>query len=101
MIVVNSEKEAKRMRVMRLHGIDRDIWDRYNSNKSKWFYEVVEPGFKYNMTDIAAAMGIEQIKKAFNFLEKRKSIAEKYNQAFGEYDFISLPPYSENHAWHL
>ena len=101
MVVLNSETEAKRMRVMRLHGIDRDVWDRYNSSKSKWFYEVVEPGFKYNMTDIAAALGIEQLKKAFDFLEKRKKIAEKYNKAFSEYDFITPPPFSENHAWHL
>lgn len=101
MVVTNSDEAAKRMKTMRLHGIDRDVWDRYNSNKKKWFYEVVEPGFKYNMTDIAAAMGIEQLKKAFVFLEKRKKTAEMYNKAFSGYDFIKLPPFSENHAWHL
>ena len=65
MIVTNREKAAKRMKIMRLHGIDRDVWDRYNSSRAKWFYEITEPGFKYNMTDIAAAMGIEQLKKAY------------------------------------
>ena len=101
MVVTNSESAAKRMRIMRLHGIDRDVWDRYNSNKSKWYYEVVEPGFKYNMTDISAAMGIEQLKKSCDFLEKRKKIAEKYNNAFADLDFIKVPPYSGDHAWHL
>ena len=101
MIVTNREKAAKRMKIMRLHGIDRDVWDRYNSSRAKWFYEITEPGFKYNMTDIAAAMGIEQLKKANYLLDKRKKTALKYNKAFSEYDFITLPPFSENHAWHL
>ena len=101
MVVTGSEKAAARMKIMRLHGIDRDVWDRYNSSRAKWFYEIREVGFKYNMTDIAAAIGIEQLKKAYDFLEIRKNIAEKYNKAFSEYDFITLPPYSENHAWHL
>ncbi len=101
MVVTDSKEAADRMKIMRLHGIDRDVWDRYNSKKAKWFYEIVEPGFKYNMTDISAAMGIEQLKKAFIFLEKRKIIADIYNRAFSEYDFITLPPCAENHAWHL
>ena len=101
MIVTNSGKAAKRMKIMRLHGIDRDVWDRYNSSRAKWFYEIIEPGFKYNMTDIAAAMGVEQLKKAFDLLESRRKTAEKYNKAFSAYDFIGLPPFSENHAWHL
>ena len=101
MIVTNSGKAAKRMKIMRLHGIDRDVWDRYNSSRAKLFYEIIEPGFKYNMTDIAAAMGVEQLKKAFDLLESRRKTAEKYNKAFSAYDFIGLPPFSENHAWHL
>ena len=104
MVVTNSDSTAQRIKLMRLHGIDRDVWDRYSSNKKKWYYEVVEAGFKYNMTDIAAAMGIEQLKKAERFLEKRKHIAETYNKAFSDYDFIKLPPspHGENdHAWHL
>ena len=101
MVVTDNKKSADRMRTMRLHGIDRDVWDRYNSSKAKWFYEITEPGFKYNMTDIAAAIGIQQLKKVYDFLDIRKRIAEKYNKAFSEFDFLTLPPYSENHAWHL
>ena len=63
MIVTNNEDAAKRMSVMRLHGIDREIWDRYTSDKPAWEYSIVEAGFKYNMPDIAASIGREQLKK--------------------------------------
>lgn len=64
MIVTRDPETAARCRTMRLHGISRDAFDRYTSTKPSWYYEVVAPGFKYNMTDIAASLGIHQLKKA-------------------------------------
>ncbi|MCL2705124.1 MAG: DegT/DnrJ/EryC1/StrS family aminotransferase [Spirochaetaceae bacterium] len=101
MVVTDNEKIAHHMKMMRLHGIDRDVWDRYNTEENKWYYEVKAPGFKYNLTDIASAIGIEQLKKADIFKQKRTKIADLYNKAFKEYDFITLPPVSESHCWHL
>jgi dTDP-4-amino-4,6-dideoxygalactose transaminase len=86
---------------MRLHGIDRESWNRYTSSDAAWFYSVVEAGYKYNLTDIAAAIGIEQLKKADSMCEKRKKIARKYIAALEKLDFIELPEYTDEHAWHL
>ena len=104
MITTDDDALAKRMRVMRLHGISADVWDRYRTNKPKWYYEIIDAGYKYNMTDIAAAMGIEQLKKADSFLARRTAIAKKYNEAFSGIDALQLPyPGDETrtHAWHL
>ncbi len=103
-MVVSANREIlERCRIMRLHGISRDVFDRYTSEKPSWFYEVIEPGFKYNMTDIAASMGIHQLKKAMTFREKRACIAKEYSEAFKDLPVI-LPadaPQGETHAWHL
>ena len=101
MVVTSNPELAKRMTTMRLHGIDRNVWDRYTSKKASWQYDVVDAGFKCNLPDILSAMGIEQLKKAETFLEKRKAIVEKYNEAFKKYDFFILPPDSDGNAWHL
>lgn len=101
MICTNNEKLAKRMSVMRMHGIDRTVWDRYTSKKSSWEYDIIDAGFKFNMPDILAAMGRIQLKKAQSFFEKRKSIVEKYNKAFSNCDFLQLPPDGDGNAWHL
>ena len=101
MIVTNNTKAAKRMSVMRQHGIDREVWDRYTSEKPSWQYSVVEAGFKYNMPDIAAAIGREQLKKAAMFLESRRKIANFYFRELGDLDFLRLPEQQDNHAWHL
>ncbi|MCL2480495.1 MAG: DegT/DnrJ/EryC1/StrS family aminotransferase [Spirochaetaceae bacterium] len=101
MVVTDNDKIAKHMKMMRLHGIDRDVWDRYRTKDNKWYYEVKAPGYKYNLTDIASAIGIEQLKKADIFKQKRTKIADLYNKAFKEYDFITIPPASESHCWHL
>lgn len=101
MVVTSNEELAKRMTTMRLHGIDRNVWDRYTSKKASWEYDVVDAGFKFNLPDILAAIGVEQLKKADFFLEKRKRIVEKYNQEFSKYDFFILPPDSDGNAWHL
>lgn len=103
MVVTHNPAIAARCRAMRLHGINHDIFDRYTSSKASWRYEVVAPGFKYNMTDIAASLGIHQLAKANIFHEKRAAIAKTYNDAFCGLPVI-LPadaPPGELHAWHL
>lgn len=103
MLTTHSDSMASRIKTMRLHGINRDIWDRYTSDKPNWYYEVVEPGFKYNMSDIMAAIGIHQLAKINRFQKRRVQIAEQYNEAFA--DLPLKIPYVRNkadtHAWHL
>lgn len=103
MVTTNFEDTAEKIRMMRLHGINRDTWSRDNSKNPSWYYEVVEQGFKYNMTDIQAAIGIPQLQKASIFLEKRREIAQRYNNAFHNLPSISLPEGINNkgHALHL
>jgi dTDP-4-amino-4,6-dideoxygalactose transaminase len=89
---------------MRLHGIDREIWGRYQCGKpagNSWEYDIVEAGYKYNMSDIAASIGRIQLKKANEMHRKRIRIAEFYLDRLREYDFIRLPRSHEHHAWHL
>lgn len=103
MIVTNNEDYVKRISCMRLHGISKDVFDRFTSTKPSWHYQVVAPGFKYNMTDIAASMGIHQLKKAYVLQNRRQTIAEKYNSAFSglpvKIPLISNP--TDTHSWHL
>ncbi|MCP4105925.1 MAG: DegT/DnrJ/EryC1/StrS family aminotransferase [Desulfobacteraceae bacterium] len=103
MITTSSDDLAKRIRTMRLHGINRDIWNRYNSEKPDWYYEVVAPGFKYNMPDIMAAIGIHQLVKAGRFQKRRQEIATRYTQAFSDLPvktpFVANP--EDIHSWHL
>ena len=80
MIVTRDPELARRCRVMRLHGIDRDAFDRYTSKTPAWFYSVVAPGFKYNMTDVAAAIGIHQLRKLDRFLRRREELARRYDE---------------------
>lgn len=103
MLVTRDPEIAKRARVMRLHGISRDAFDRFTAKVPSWYYEVVAPGFKYNMTDIAAAMGIHQLRKADRFQARREQIAKMYDEALKELPII-LPPQSalgDRHSWHL
>ncbi len=103
MVVTNSSDLARRIKIMRLHGIDRDAFNRYTSEKPAWYYEIVAPGYKYNMSDICASMGIHQLRKAELFKKKRTAIAERYSAAFSALP-VSLPAaagYSSDHAWHL
>lgn len=103
MVVTRNSEIAKHCRIMRLHGISRDAFDRYTSNKPAWHYEVVAPGFKYNMTDVAASLGIHQLKKAKSFQQKRSQMAAVYDAALKDLPLI-LPPHApagETHAWHL
>lgn len=103
MVVTRDPDIARRCRVMRLHGISRDAFDRYTSTKPAWHYEVVAPGFKYNMTDLAAALGIHQLAKAWKFQAARQEMAACYDKAFQGLPFL-LPPHAPTgdvHAWHL
>lgn len=103
MVVTKDRAIADRCSVMRLHGISRDVFDRYSSNKPSWFYEVVAPGYKYNMTDLAAALGIHQLRKAWMFQKKRVAMAARYDEAFRDLP-VALPPRRDEqgaHSWHL
>ncbi len=101
MLVTHRDDVAARARVMRLHGIDRDVWDRYTAHEASWRYDIVAPGFKYNLTDIAAAIGRVQLAKANDFLRRRSRIAHMYREAFSDLDCLRLPADAANHAWHL
>jgi dTDP-4-amino-4,6-dideoxygalactose transaminase len=103
MVVTRDADLAKRIRTMRLHGMNRDAFDRFTAKVPSWYYEIVAPGFKYNLTDIAAAMGIHQLKRARAFHARRAAIAHAYHAAFAELPLIVPPdaPAGELHAWHL
>jgi dTDP-4-amino-4,6-dideoxygalactose transaminase len=103
MLVTRDAALAQRARVMRLHGMNRDAFDRFTAKVPSWYYEVVAPGFKYNLTDIAAALGLQQLKKARAFQQSRQRIAAMYDAAFADLPLI-LPPQprpGDQHAWHL
>ncbi|MCR5402007.1 MAG: DegT/DnrJ/EryC1/StrS family aminotransferase [Treponema sp.] len=101
MVTTRDDQAYKRMTVMRMHGMDRTTWDRYTSPRASWEYDIVAPGYKFNLPDLLSAIGVCQLKRAESFFEKRKKIVERYNQAFKELDFIQLPPDGEGNAWHL
>lgn len=103
MIVTRSAELAKRMKVMRLHGIDRDAFDRFRATKPSWYYEIVAPGFKYNLTDLAASIGIVQLKRLPEFVARRQQLANRYNTELADLPLIlpSKAPEGDDHAWHL
>jgi dTDP-4-amino-4,6-dideoxygalactose transaminase len=89
-------------RIWSLHGMSRDAWNRYGA-KGSWFYEVVRPGFKYNLTDIAAALGLVQLRKLEGFQTRRASVARRYTEAFSQFEELTVPTSRPEvgHAWHL
>lgn len=103
MLVTRDEALAKRARVMRLHGMSRDAFDRFTATVPSWYYEIVAPGFKYNLTDIAAALGIHQLKRAHEFQQRRARIAALYDEGLRGLPLITppQPPAGDRHAWHL
>ena len=101
MVCTRDKELAKRMTIMRMHGMDRTTWDRYTSPKASWEYDIVAPGYKFNLPDVLAAIGLCQLKKAEQFDKKRKKIVQIYNESFKNLDFIKLPPDGEGNAWHL
>lgn len=103
MIVTRDEALAKRMKVMRLHGMSRDAFDRFTAKRPSWYYEIIAPGFKYNLTDIAAALGIHQLKRLHGFQQKRVALAAAMDEGLAGLPLV-LPPKpaaGDVHAWHL
>jgi dTDP-4-amino-4,6-dideoxygalactose transaminase len=103
MLVTRNPDLARRARVMRLHGMSRDAFDRFTATVPSWYYEIVAPGFKYNLTDIAAALGLHQLKKANTFQRRRAELAAQYDAALAGLPLILPPqaPAGELHSWHL
>ena len=103
MVVTRDLELAKRMKVMRLHGMSRDAFDRFTAKVPSWYYEIVAPGFKYNLTDIAAALGLHQLKRVRAFQARRAQIAAQYTAAFTDLPLLTPPdaPAGDMHAWHL
>ncbi len=103
MLVTRDAALAARAKVMRLHGMNRDAFDRFTAKVPSWYYEIVAPGYKYNLTDIAAALGLQQLKRAETFRARREAIAAAYDAAFAGLPLV-LPPRAQpgdTHAWHL
>lgn len=102
MACTNDDALAERMRIMALHGISKDAWKRFTAEGS-WYYEIVAPGFKYNLTDVAAAIGIHQLKKADAFRKAREKVALSYGRHLQGVEEVILPLAAENriHSWHL
>jgi perosamine synthetase len=102
MSTTEHQEYAERMRIMSLHGISQDAWKRYTAEGS-WYYEILYPGYKYNLTDIAAAIGLEQLKKCDGFWEARQRIAAMYDEGFADLPEICTPTRRPEvqHAWHL
>lgn len=104
MLVTNDEVIYKRVKTMRLHGINRDIWDRFTAKVPSWEYDVVEAGYKYNMPDVNAAIGLGQLEQAELFRQERQKVVEYYYKHLSVLEMIDLPvcnvPF-EDHAWHL
>jgi dTDP-4-amino-4,6-dideoxygalactose transaminase len=103
MVVTHDAAIAKRVQVMRLHGINRDAFDRFTAKTPSWYYEIVAPGFKYNLTDIASAMGLHQLRRSRGFQATRAAIAARYDAAFAGLPLITppQPAAGDTHAWHL
>lgn len=105
MLVTNDHDLYSRAKVMRLHGIDRDIWNRFSGEDSrKWEYDVVAPGFKYNLPDVAAAIGLAQLERADFFRKQRQRCAEYYYDRLSSIPWLDLPTVHgprEDHSWHL
>jgi perosamine synthetase len=102
MVVTHKEGLATRMRSMSLHGLSGDAWERYSS-RGAWDYQIVAPGFKYNLTDMAAALGIHQLERAEEMRREREAVAERYMEELGPIEEVELSPNPSDriHSWHL
>jgi len=101
MAVTHDAALAQRMRLMSLHGLSNDAWNRYAGGP--WDYRIVAPGYKYNLTDVAAAIGIHQLPRAETMRQRREQIAGMYLEMLSRCELIELPPSDPNriHSWHL
>lgn len=110
MICTDNDEWAERCRIMALHGISKDAWKRYTAEGS-WYYEIVAPGYKYNLTDLAAGLGLAQLERAREMWARRKAIAAQYDAAFAGLPALQTPADcppaasagegASEHAWHL
>jgi dTDP-4-amino-4,6-dideoxygalactose transaminase len=102
MITTHLPALAETTRMLSLHGASHDAWDRYTEH-GDWHYDVLAHGFKYNLSDILAAIGIHQLRKLENFIQRRNFYAALYNRAFAGMEEVELPPDNTRcrHAWHL
>ena len=102
MVTTDDGKLAEKIKILSLHGMSKDAWRRYTAAGS-WYYEVIYPGYKYNMTDIQASLGVHQLGKLPQFQKRREEIAEAYNRAFANLNAIETPSVKPDvkHAWHL
>ena len=102
MACTENDEYADRMRIMSLHGISRDAWKRY-TGEGTWYYEIIAPGFKYNLTDIAAAIGLHQVRKANAFHARRTELALQYTRSLREVEEVIVPRVQPDriHSWHL
>ncbi|MDR3191692.1 MAG: DegT/DnrJ/EryC1/StrS aminotransferase family protein [Treponema sp.] len=101
MVACRDPKLAARMALMRSHGIDRSIWNRYTDTRASWYYSVVEAGYKYNLPDLLSALGRVQLGRSREFLAMREEIAARYNAAFSGDPHFTVPPDGPGNAWHL
>jgi len=104
MLTTHDEALWRRCKVMRLHGIDRDVWKRFTSDKPSWEYDVIAPGYKYNMPDINAAVGLAQLERAETLRQGRQRCAEHYYKQLAGLPSLDLPGLDvplEDHAWHI
>jgi dTDP-4-amino-4,6-dideoxygalactose transaminase len=102
MITTANPDYAEHIQALRLHGISKDVFNRNAANVPAWHYDIIAPGFKYNMNDIAAALGIQQLHKVNNFLQRRTEIANQYTQALADLPVRTPYQYPDSsHAWHL
>ena len=90
MITTENDEVAAKIAVASLHGMNRDAWKRYDSSGS-WFYEIHDTGFKYNLSDVHAAIGVAQLKRADDLMRRRQAIARTYNEAFGGEPALEIP----------
>jgi dTDP-4-amino-4,6-dideoxygalactose transaminase len=103
MVCTQNESLAEEVSLLKFHGMSREAWKRFAASGSP-NYDIMLPGFKYNMMDIQAAIGIHQLPRLDDFIDRRKEIAEQYNAAFAHLSELALPsyaPYQQRHAWHL
>jgi dTDP-4-amino-4,6-dideoxygalactose transaminase len=103
MLVTDNEEIANKARVLVTHGMSKNAWNRY-AKGGTWIYDIEEPGYKYNMFDIQAALGLIQLKRLPKMQKRRENIANMYNEAFSSIDAVELPQianYTTNHSWHL
>lgn len=102
MLATDDDKIAERARILTSHGMSQNAWNRY-AKGGKWRYDIVEPGYKYNMFDLQAALGLRQLERMEEMQEKRLKIAQRFQESFGKLDAIDIPgvPDYAVHCWHL